>query len=111
MALLNNARLSRKQPPLGFLNPFLYQYGYKGLTDIVDGKSTGCGEFSGAKSPIPDAGWSAAKGWDPVTGLGTPNFPTLLNLIITPAIPIPASGQLTGLNGLNYSLALGAEDV
>jgi tripeptidyl-peptidase-1 len=25
-------------------------------------------------------GFSAAKGWDPVTGLGTPNFPKLLAL-------------------------------
>jgi tripeptidyl-peptidase-1 len=26
-------------------------------------------------------GFKAAKGWDPVTGLGSPNFPTMLNYI------------------------------
>ncbi|KAI9849924.1 MAG: vesicle formation at the endoplasmic reticulum [Sclerophora amabilis] len=84
VALLNSARLDAKQPPLGFLNPWIYSTGKDGLTDIVDGGSTGCTGtdiFSGLPSSfVPGAGWNATKGWDPVTGYGTPDFGKLLKL-------------------------------
>ena len=84
VSLLNSARLSEHRKPLGFLNPFIYKYGYRGLTDIVDGTSKGCTGtdiYSGLPTPfVPGAGWAAVKGWDPVTGYGTPNFPVLLAL-------------------------------
>ncbi|KAL8999536.1 MAG: hypothetical protein Q9169_001624 [Polycauliona sp. 2 TL-2023] len=84
VSLLNGARLSRGRKPLGFLNPFIYKYGYKALTDIVDGGSRGCTGrdiYSGLPAPfVPGAGWNATQGWDPVTGYGTPNFATLLRL-------------------------------
>ncbi|KAG8529478.1 uncharacterized protein KY384_006115 [Bacidia gigantensis] len=67
VSLLNSARLSEGRKPLGFLNPFIYKYGYKGLTDIVDGSSKGCtGKdiYSGLPTPfVPGAGWAAVKGW------------------------------------------------
>jgi tripeptidyl-peptidase-1 len=54
------------------------------LTDIVDGGSTGCtgiDMYSGLPTPIvPYASWNATKGWDPVTGLGTPDFGKLLKI-------------------------------
>jgi tripeptidyl-peptidase-1 len=82
VALLNNARVSAHLPPLGFLNPWLYQVAYKGLNDIVDGGSTGCtgvDAYSGLATPfVPYASWNATTGWDPVTGLGTPDFRKLL---------------------------------
>jgi tripeptidyl-peptidase-1 len=84
IALLNAARKEAGQAPLGFLNPWLYQTGVKGLTDIVNGGSTGCtGKdiYSGLTTPfVPFASWNATKGWDPVTGLGTPLFDKLLEL-------------------------------
>ncbi|OQO04353.1 hypothetical protein B0A48_10964 [Cryoendolithus antarcticus] len=84
VALLNAYRLKAGKPVLGFLNPWIYSEGYKGLTDIVDGGSTGCtGKdiYSGLKTPfVPYASWNATPGWDPVTGYGTPNFPVLLKL-------------------------------
>lgn len=43
ISLLNDARLSRGLPPLGFLNPFLYSIGKAGLTDITVGNNPGCG--------------------------------------------------------------------
>jgi len=50
----------------------------------VDGKSTGCtgaSAHSNEDTPrIPGAGWDAVKGWDPVTGLGTPLFDKLLEV-------------------------------
>ncbi|KAI4677832.1 Tripeptidyl-peptidase sed2 [Alternaria sp. BMP 2799] len=83
VALLNDARLRAKKPALGFLNPLLYS-NPDALNDIVLGGSTGCdghARFNGKPngSPvIPYASWNATAGWDPVSGLGTPNFPKLL---------------------------------
>ncbi|KAI1178412.1 subtilisin-like protein [Nemania sp. FL0916] len=83
VGLLNDARLRAHKPVLGFLNPLLYSNSHA-LNDITLGGSTGCdgrGRFMGAPngSPvIPYASWNATAGWDPVSGLGTPNFPKLL---------------------------------
>lgn len=80
IALLNDARFKIDQPPMGFLNPWLYSAGRGGLKDIVDGGSTGCdgkSRFGGPKNGgpvVPYASWNATKGWDPVSGLGSPNF-------------------------------------
>jgi tripeptidyl-peptidase-1 len=43
VALLNDVRLSKKQPPLGFLNPLLYSKGLRGFNDITIGHNSGCG--------------------------------------------------------------------
>lgn len=84
ISLLNNALLSAEKRPLGSLNPWLYSEGYEGLTDIVDGGSQGCYKYFGTPpSPaIPYASWNATKGWDPVTGLGTPDFKKLLEMAV-----------------------------
>ncbi|KAI5288960.1 vesicle formation at the endoplasmic reticulum [Ascosphaera acerosa] len=83
---LNALRLAVGKPPLGFLNPFLYGAGRGGLTDIVHGGSTGCtgrDHHSGLKAPlVPYASWNATPGWDPVTGLGTPDFGKLAGLVL-----------------------------
>ncbi|KAL8840880.1 MAG: hypothetical protein Q9170_001144 [Blastenia crenularia] len=87
IGLLNDARLAKGLPPLGFLNPFLYGAGATGLTDITRGGARGCtgvNAQTGATIPgasiIPYASWNATVGWDPVTGLGVPNFAKLLSL-------------------------------
>ncbi|KAI0838655.1 subtilisin-like protein [Hypoxylon sp. FL0890] len=86
VSLLNNARIQSGQMPLGFLNPWLYSEAANGaLTDIVLGGSKGCTGtdiYSGLPAPyVPGAGWNATKGWDPVTGLGTPLFDKLLEKV------------------------------
>ncbi|KAJ7881920.1 family S53 protease [Mycena leptocephala] len=63
IGLLNDQLIATGNPPLGFLNPWLYANPDM-LNDITTGSNPGCG----AK------GFSAKSGWDPVTGLGTPNF-------------------------------------
>ena len=86
VALLNSARLSSKLPPLGFLNPWIYTVGRFGLNDITSGGNTGCTGNSSFGGPpngspvIPNAGFPALKGWDAVTGYGTPDFGKLLKL-------------------------------
>ncbi|KAI8962868.1 subtilisin-like protein [Daldinia sp. FL1419] len=93
ISLLNNARIKSGEKPLGFLNPWLYSDAANGgLTDIVDGGSTGCTGrdiYSGLPAPyVPGAGWNATKGWDPVTGLGTPLFDVLLEKV-APGVEMP----------------------
>ncbi|KAJ7223937.1 tripeptidyl peptidase A [Mycena rebaudengoi] len=70
VALLNDARLSRGHAPLGFLNPLIYKKGIHAFNDIEIGNNPGCGTL----------GFNATKGWDPVTGLGTPDFKKLMKI-------------------------------
>lgn len=80
ITLLNDARIEAKKAPLGFLNPWLYSNAASALNDVTVGGSTGCdgnARFGGAANGgpvVPYASWNATQGWDPVTGLGTPNF-------------------------------------
>ncbi len=74
VALLNAARKSKGLSPLGFLNPWLYN-NTAALIDITGGAGIGCTNTKYFKSV---ALWNATAGWDPVTGLGTPNFAALL---------------------------------
>jgi len=69
-ALLNDLRYQAGKPPLGFLNPLIYQ-NPTAFNDITTGNNPGCGT----------QGFYAAPGWDPVTGLGTPNYPKLAALV------------------------------
>ncbi|KAH7078725.1 peptidase S8/S53 domain-containing protein [Paraphoma chrysanthemicola] len=69
-ALVNDALLASGKGTLGWLNPWLYKKGYKGLHDITKGFSYGCNT----------QGFPVREGWDVVTGFGTPNFPALLKL-------------------------------
>ncbi|TGO58314.1 hypothetical protein BCON_0056g00050 [Botryotinia convoluta] len=90
LGLLNDARFKAGKPALGFVNPLLYLLGKGALNDITGGASVGCNGVNGqtgAKVPggaiIPYASWNATKGWDPVTGLGTPNFEKLKKLVLS----------------------------
>ncbi|KJZ78663.1 hypothetical protein HIM_02054 [Hirsutella minnesotensis 3608] len=78
IALINDARLRKGKPSLGWLNKRLYSPEVrKVLFDIVGGTSKPC-QFSGGKR----LGWPAAKGWDAITGLGTPgNFDELMRVL------------------------------
>ncbi|KAE9580107.1 hypothetical protein CGMCC3_g3869 [Colletotrichum fructicola] len=71
VALINNARQAVGTSPVGFINPFLYGVGKKALRDVKTGWNSGCGVTQA---------FAASDGWDPVTGLGTPDFSRLLEL-------------------------------
>lgn len=68
IGLINDKRMAAGQAALGFLNPFLYQ-NPGAFRDILLGYNDG-GDFL-------QPAFYAAKGWDPVTGLGTPNYVAL----------------------------------
>ncbi|RDA82678.1 putative subtilisin-like protease [Ophiocordyceps camponoti-leonardi (nom. inval.)] len=78
IALVNDARLRRGKKPLGWLNKRLYSAEVrKVLTDTMGGTSKGC--IFGGK----EQGWPAAKGWDAITGLGTPGkFDDFLRVLL-----------------------------
>lgn len=73
VALLNSDRISNGLPPFGLLNPWLYSKAAsaQAFNDIVLGKTAGC------DTQVPGAGFAATVGWDPATGLGTPDFKKL----------------------------------
>ncbi|KAH9060339.1 subtilisin-like protein [Lactarius deliciosus] len=68
ISLLNDWLILTGREPLGFLNPWLYGRNFRGLVDITEGSNPGCNMD----------GFSAIAGWDPVTGLGTPDFHNML---------------------------------
>ncbi|KAF8216791.1 family S53 protease [Mycena galopus ATCC 62051] len=66
IGLINDELVASGKSPLGFLNPWLYANA-AALNDVTTGSNPGCGTN----------GFPAKAGWDPVTGLGTPNFAAL----------------------------------
>ncbi|KAJ7025641.1 family S53 protease [Mycena alexandri] len=77
ISLINDRLTAAGKSPLGFLNPFLYSAaGRAALNDITEGSNPGCNT----------TGFAAGAGWDPVTGLGSPNFPKLLAAAMTAAV-------------------------
>lgn len=70
--LLNEERLEAGKKPIGFLNPILYKN--PGMfNDVTQGSNPGCGSD----------GFPASKGWDPVTGLGTPNYEKMKKVFLS----------------------------
>ncbi|KAI0716532.1 peptidase S8/S53 domain-containing protein [Earliella scabrosa] len=77
IAMLNDELLNAGRRPLGFLNPFLYSRGAAALNDVTSGSNPGCGT----------EGFPAAPGWDPVTGMGTPDYNKLLSAVFGRPVP------------------------
>ena len=72
VARINDDLVKAGKPTVGFINPALYKAGGSVGTDIVDGnnKKRGC-----------KAGFPATAGFDAVTGLGTPLWSKLLQVL------------------------------
>ncbi|KAF7346645.1 Family S53 protease-like protein [Mycena sanguinolenta] len=71
IALINDRLLSAGKPVLGFMNPWLYAHS-EAFTDITDGHN------SGFECPTSSVAFNATKGWDALTGVGSPVFNKLL---------------------------------
>ncbi|OIW33556.1 subtilisin-like protein [Coniochaeta ligniaria NRRL 30616] len=69
---INEERLAVGKGTVGFINPTLYA-NPQVLNDITEGSNPNCGS----------TGFIATVGWDPVTGLGAPNYPKLLSLFMS----------------------------
>jgi tripeptidyl-peptidase-1 len=88
VSLLNDVRLNAGNPPLGFINPLLYQLYEQDpsyFNDIVVGNNR-CSQQSisylGVFYCCPN-GFNAAPGYDSVSGLGSPRFDKLYSYIQT----------------------------
>lgn len=83
VAWLNNKRLQANLPPLGFINPLLYYlsaYDSTAFNDITVGNNR-CGSYGFAPTCCTQA-FTAAPGWDAVSGLGSPNIKVLEQLVL-----------------------------
>nr|XP_020446720.1 tripeptidyl-peptidase 1 [Monopterus albus] len=78
LSLINDRRLLKGLPALGFLNPRLYQLKGQPLFDVTEGCHLGC-----LDEQVQGQGFCAAPLWDPVTGWGTPNYPALLAALLS----------------------------
>ena len=94
---INDARLNAGKTSVGFISPMVYAHP-EVLNDITEGNNPGCrkNSYPPFRFLAPDFlgrgtnlvllgtnGFDAVAGWDPVTGLGTPNYPKLLELFMS----------------------------
>ncbi|KAI0166013.1 subtilisin-like protein [Xylariaceae sp. FL1272] len=70
LTLVNEIRLKQHKHTIGFVHPILYAHP-EVFNDVVEGTNAGCDT----------TGFVASKGWDPVTGLGSPNFQKLVKIL------------------------------
>ncbi|XP_076023855.1 tripeptidyl-peptidase 1 [Genypterus blacodes] len=77
LSLINDQRLLKGLPVLGFLNPRLYKLNGQALFDVTEGCHLSC-----IDEQVQGRGFCAAPSWDPVTGWGTPNYPALLAALL-----------------------------
>ena len=77
VTLANAARIDAGKATLGFLNPALYSFADDVFHDITSGENNCCAAHS---NPVCcQYGFTATSGWDPLTGLGSINFPKFLD--------------------------------
>lgn len=74
---INEERIHIGKGPVGFINPALYKAYDQGdyFNDVVSGNQS----YRGCNGTV---GFSAVPGWDPITGLGTPKYPKLLEYFL-----------------------------
>ena len=86
VAKLNDLERKKGKETLGFLNPLLYKMSLEDssiFNDVVEGNNY-CTEYNCCptrKDKGSDFGYIATKGWDPVTGLGTPNVDKMIEFL------------------------------
>lgn len=80
VSMINDARLANNKASLGFLNPAIYQLAetHPGqlFYDVTTGNSACASDGSCCSTGFP-----ATKGWDPVTGLGSPLWEGMLRYL------------------------------
>ncbi len=132
VTLWNDMRITYGQAPMGFIAPFLYQiwadhpeafndvvtgnnashYGVYIITNHIQACCSGhvigdlhcCSEY-----------FAATPGWDAVSGLGSPNFGVIANLVINPDTAFPSisaypagSGSSSDNNDNSKDIAIAA---
>ncbi|KAG5937544.1 hypothetical protein E4U59_004315 [Claviceps monticola] len=85
---INDERMKLGKGPLGSVNPALYKAYDSKLqdplfNDVVKGDQRLRGPYDSRYPSIcENSGFSAVPGWDPVSGLGTPKYPEMLEYFV-----------------------------
>lgn len=80
VSLLNEARANAGMSPLGFANPLLYHIANQrpgAFRDITVGNNR-----CSSQGACCEAGFQATVGFDPATGLGSPNYSVLREAVV-----------------------------
>mmetsp|Transcript_49230 Transcript_49230/g.141501 ORF Transcript_49230/g.141501 Transcript_49230/m.141501 type:complete len:660 (+) Transcript_49230:115-2094(+) len=78
ISLINAELIAQGKPTVGLLNPVLYKESSKSIfTDVTKGDNR-CASLNAPCC----GGYDAGPGWDPVTGLGVPDFKKLQSAIL-----------------------------
>ncbi|KAL4095556.1 hypothetical protein PRIC1_008930 [Phytophthora ramorum] len=104
VTLWNDVRLNAGKSPLGFINPLLYYLADNNIDafhDVVVGNN---GAPRGGNNPCEDS-FSAAAGWDAVSGVGTPNFPVISEFIANLEDHFNISTLGGGSNSATYNVS------
>ena len=79
---INDERIKAGKGPIGFVNPTLYAHPEMFNDITVGNQDKGGPNGDTSPSACGNSGFSAVEGWDPVTGLGTPNYPAFLEVFM-----------------------------
>jgi len=80
--LLNDLRFNNGKSSLGYLNPLIYTIAAQNagaFFDVIDGNN----ECPGCCGAGQLGGFLCSVGWDPVSGVGTPNYEELAKVVLT----------------------------
>ena len=107
ISILNQQTLQAKGATIGYANPLLYAMAANSpstFTDITGGNNR-CPAGTAAQCPSACQGYSAARGWDPVTGLGVPNVGVMQATLTQYLIYAQGrqTGSVTGITGSDGS--------
>lgn len=79
---INDERIKAGKGPVGFVNPTLYKHPEMFNDVTVGNQDKGGPGGDDQPSVCGNKGFLAAAGWDPVTGMGTPNYPKMLDVFL-----------------------------
>ena len=79
-SLINDVRLRNNLPSLGFVNPLLYRLAEQ-FPHVFHDVTNGVNNCSAIPEKCCPYGFEATEGWDPATGVGTPNVTALIELL------------------------------
>ena len=83
LSLINSERLAAGKPTLGWANPFVYHAALASTRRSAESESAAFHDVTQGSNPYGACqGFQAAPGWDPMTGLGSPNFTALVKLAL-----------------------------
>jgi len=90
ITLWNDMRITNGLSPLGFINPLMYQIAAS-HPDVFNDIVTGDNKCVANYRICCNDGFVAAAGWDPTTGLGSPKFVEMANVLLNPSVSFPFS--------------------